>query len=326
MPEHRPVALFTRKHLPSPALLDELRDAGLEPVHGSLESTGASLTSVRVLFPGLERVERPVLEQFPNLGLVALPATGTDSVDLEAAADLGIAVTHVPHQATEEVATHALALMLALLRNVPMYDADMKRGVWQSPENIVTPSRTSRMTLGVVGAGRIGTELVRIATPLFGEVIAFDPYLSSGGRNGDELTLVDSISELAYRADVLSLHVPRTPETERLMSEIDFARARTRYLINVSRGGLVEHAELLQHLANGHLDGVGLDAFDPEPPRADDPLLSHPRVIGTPHRAFESVQSWEAYATYPIRNAIAFMRGEELPSPVGEPPRKGDRA
>lgn len=325
MTEHRSTALFTRKHLPSPALLDELRDAGLEPVHGSLENIGVSRESVRVLFPGLERVDRPTFEQFPNLGLVALPATGTDSVDLDAAADLGIAVTHVPHQATEEVATHALALILALLRNLPMYDAGVKRGAWQAAEHIVTPSRTSQMTLGVVGAGRIGRQLVRIAAPLFGGVVAFDPYVSSS-ESSEELEFVDSIGELADRADVLSLHVPRTPETERLVSAIDFAHARTRYLINVSRGGLVEHAKLLQHLEDGHLNGVGLDAFDPEPPRADDPLLAHPRVIATPHRAFESVQSWEAYATFPVRNAVAFMRDEGLLSPVGEPMGKEGRS
>lgn len=325
MPGHRSIALFTRKHLPSTALLDELREVGLEPVHGSLESDGAAPEGVRVLFPGLEPVDRPTLERFPNLGLVALPATGTDSVDLGAADDLGIAVTHVPHQATEEVATHALALILALLRNLPMYDVGVKRGAWQVSEHIVTPSRASQMTLGVVGAGRIGRELARIATPLFGEVIAFDPYVSSS-ESGDELVFVDSIDELADRADVLSLHVPRTPETERLVSAVDLAHARTRYLINVSRGGLVEHAKLLQHLEDGDLDGVGLDAFDPEPPRADDPLLAHPRVIATPHRAFESVQSWEAYATFPVRNAVAFMRSEQLISPVGDPPRAGGQA
>lgn len=290
---------------------------GLESVHGSLEQIETSPERVRVLFPGLERVDRETLERFPNLGLVALPSTGTDSVDLDAAGALGVAVTHVPNQATEEVATHALALILALLRNVPMYDMDMKHGAWQSPTHIVTPSRTSQMTLGVVGSGRIGMELVRIATPLFGNVIAFDPYVSLGERSGGKLTFVDSISELANCADVLSLHVPRTSETERLMSEIDFAHVRTRYIINVSRGGLVDHRVLLEHLENGHLDGVGLDAFDPEPPRFNDPLLVNPRVIATPHRAFESVHSWEAYATFPIRNAIAFMRGDELLSPVG---------
>lgn len=311
--------------MPDEALLQKLRDVGLEPVHGSLWGTACSPEDVRVLFPGLESVDRAALERFPNVGLIALASTGTDSVDLEAARAKGIAVTHVPHQATEEVATHALALILALLRNIPMYDSNMRRGKWQSHKAIVTPSRASQMTLGVVGAGRIGMELVRFATPLFGEVIAFDPYISpkDGGHRG--LEFVDSMGELAKRADVLSLHVPRTPETERLLSEVDFARARTRYLINVSRGGLVEHSSLLQHLQDGHLDGVGLDAFDPEPPDADDPLLAHPRVISTPHRAFESVQSWEAYASFPVHNAVAFMRGEALISPVGAFPKEGSR-
>lgn len=271
--------------------------------------------------PGLERIDRAALERFPNLGLVALPATGWDSVDLKAAEDLGIMVTNVPSQATEEVATHALALILALLRNVPMHDRNMRAGQWQSPAGIVTPTRTSTMTLGIVGVGKIGGELARIATPIFGKVAGYDPYLAPTQGNRSDVELVDSIDMLARRCDVMSLHVPLTHETAALLADIDFADSPVRYLINVSRGGLIAHDVLLELLEKGVLDGVGLDAFAPEPPHHDDALLQHPRVISTPHRAFESVQAWDAYGHYPIQNAIAHINGAELVSPV--PAQKG---
>lgn len=307
----RAIALFTSP-LPGDEHLDGLRDAGLDPVAAPIGD--ADLDRVRVLLTGLETVARADMERYPSLGLIALSSTGTDNVDLAAAAELGIRVTNVPSQATEEVAGHALSLMLALLHNLPMHDRNMRDGLWESPRDIVHAPRPSRMTLGIIGVGNIGRRLAHQAQSIFGDIIGFDPYVEAT-QAPPGISLRASAAEVVADADILTVHVPRTPATEELLGSLDLAGGRVRYLVNVSRGGLFSHDSLLRLLDSGGLDGIGLDVFDPEPPGLD-PLVLHPRVISTPHQAYASVQSLEAYQVYPARNAVAFVTGNPLLSPV----------
>lgn len=305
------IALFTSP-LPGDEHLDRLREAGLEPSPAPVGD--ADLSRVRVLLAGLESIDRSDMERYPNLGLIALSSTGCDNVDLDAAAEFGIRVTNIPSQATEEVAGHALALILALLHNLPMHDRNLREGLWESARHVITAPRPSRMTLGIIGVGNIGKSLAHQAQHIFGEIIGFDPFIGPD-QAPPGISLRRSAEELIAEADILTVHVPRTPATEQLLGALDLSGSRVRYLINVSRGGLFSHESLLEMLESGGLEGVGLDVFDPEPPGLD-PLVLHPRAISTPHQAYVSTQSLEAYEAYPVNNAIAFSTGESLLSPV----------
>lgn len=280
----------------------------------------AEARRARVVLAGLETWDAPALADFPELGLVALSATGTDNIDLDAAAARGIAVTNVPSMATEEVATHALALALALIRNVHVYDRALRGRRWHDIDHGYTVApRVSALTLGIVGFGRIGRELARIAAPVFGRIVAYDPALdaaSFAAAATPGVARATDVDALIAQCDVISPHLPLLPGTAGMLGGERLRRGdgRVRWLVNVSRGGLITNADVMSLLDDGTLAGAALDVFDSEPIAPDDPLLAHPRVIATPHRAHESQESRESYARIPVENAIAFARAGFEPS------------
>jgi phosphoglycerate dehydrogenase-like enzyme len=267
------------------------------------------------LLIGYTRVDAALLAALPRVGIVATQSVGFDMVDVDAALARGVWVANVPAAATEEVAVHALAMTLSLLRGLPSYDRAVRAGRWDAAE--LELRRPSATTLGVLGLGRIGRRLAALAGTVHGRVIGHDPALdASAWPSGVERVGLD---ELLAESDVLSLHLPLTDATARIIDAAAIARMRPgAMLVNVSRGGLIDARALVDALDRGRLGGAALDVLEVEPPPPGDPLLRHPRVLLSPHAAYRSEQSAHAYVLEQARNVVEWReRGRPL-NPVAE--------
>lgn len=224
----------------------------------------------------------------PQLRVIGRYGVGLDNIDLDAAGRAGVAVIGVPDYAIEEVATHALALILASWRRLPAADRLVRTGRWSEWESLAPIAPLSEATLGVVGAGRIGSELARRAAPLFARVLAHDPWVK---ELPSAVTAVE-LDELLEASDVVSLHVPLTADTEGLMGAERLGRMRPgSLLVNVSRGKLVDSAALARALDRGRPRLAALDVLAQEPPQEADPLLRHDAVLLSNHVAWYSTRS-----------------------------------
>jgi D-3-phosphoglycerate dehydrogenase len=233
------------------------------------------------------------LARLAGIRVVAATATGFDHLDLEAIAAAGAWATHCPGYCDEEVAEHALALTVAMLRGVVLLDRGARQGIWD--ETPSPPRRIAGATLGVVGLGRIGRQVARRAAALEMTVLASDPVAQTDA--GVEMV---SLDELLERSDVITLHALLTPSTRELIGAAQLARMRPgAYLVNCARAALVDHDALGQALRSGHLGGCALDVLPTEPPRDDEPAFDWPRTVINPHSAWYSPLS----ATAPYRMA-----------------------
>ncbi|HSG71508.1 MAG TPA: C-terminal binding protein [Planctomycetaceae bacterium] len=255
-----------------------------------------------------------VIEAAPKCKIVARLGIGLDNIDIEAATRRSIPVTNVPDYCVPEVADHTLALLLALVRKISHFDREIKQGRYDllaaGPMN-----RLEGQTLGLLGFGRIA-RAVRTRSLAFGlNVIA---HSNSGNDYGTGCEMV-SLEELLSRSDIVSLHVPLTQQTHRLIDTERLSVLKPgAILINTSRGGLIDQAALLESLIAGHLAGAGLDVYDPEPPDLSDPLIRHPRVIATPHAAFTSEESLRDLRTRvcgQISDILCGRRPEQVVNP-----------
>jgi len=247
---------------------------------------------VQGIFTNWKRVSRRVIENAPSCKAIVRYGVGLDNIDVPFATDSGIVVANVPNYCLEEVSDHALALLLALARKVTIFDRSTKNGIYDL--RLGTPFyRLRGKILGLVGLGQIGTAVARKALGLGLKVIAFS---RSGmpARTGTETVEAVSFSELLNHSDYISLHVPLTPETRHLFNTAAFRQMKpTAFLINTARGDVIDSSALLSALDENLIAGAALDVLPKEPPDADDPLLRHPRIVVTPHAAFNSVESLE---------------------------------
>ena len=229
-----------------------------------------------------------VFAALPEVRIVSRFGAGYDTVNVEDARRFGVWVANSPDYGVGEVATHALGMALALIRHLPWYDREVKSGRWHYASTGGL-ARAADMTLGILGLGRIGKRMSYVARNVFGPVIACDPYLI----DGDFPAYVRRVSkeELFRRADVVSLHVPLNDETRGLVDARLLSLMKPgSYLVNTSRGAVVNVADVAAAVDSGRLDGAALDVLPTEPPAADDALLRHPRILLTPHAAFYSIE------------------------------------
>lgn len=283
----------------------------------------AGAQGASALLPGYAPITREIIEALPDLKIIALMSMGFDYVDVDAATEHGVWVTNVPGAATEEVATHALAILLHQVRQLPFYLRSANPTDWNARAD-TAPPRLSERTLGVVGLGRIGRELIRVAGPLFGRVVGFDPMLPDTADVRAMLTELGvergSLEEVRGSADVLSLHLPLNDDTERMVDAAFLAAMPAgSVLANVSRGGLVDEPALAAALDSGHLAGAALDVLAEEPPGTDHPLVSRPDVTLTPHIAYFSERTKIEYVRIQAQNAIAHARTGAPESPINTP-------
>ncbi len=228
----------------------------------------------------LEPVTEALLERLPRLKVVANFGAGYDNVDLDAARHRGIYVTNAPGANAPSVAEYALAMLLAVARDVPALDRRVRDGEW-APER--PGIELSGKTLGIVGLGRIGKRLVELVSGIGMEIIAYDPYPDAEfGRNWD-IRFV-SLEELAVHSDLISVHAPLTESTRGLLGSAFFAALKPgSRMVNTSRGGVLDEPALITALQSGRLAAVALDVAEVEPLPEDNPLRSAPTAIVTSH-------------------------------------------
>ena len=262
------------------------------------------------------KVTSPVIEAGRNLKVVARAGIGVDNIDLDAATRAGIAVVNAPIGNTVAAAEHTLALMLALARNVPQAYASMKEGQWQRSAFMGIEVRNK--TLGIIGLGRVGSEVARRAGSFGMRLIAFDPFVAPDFATRLGVTTM-TLDELLPQADFITLHTPLTPGTTKMINQEQLAKMKPgARLINVARGELVDEDALLQALENEQLAGVALDVFTNEPP-GDLPLLRHPRLMATPHLGASTQEAQREVAIEAAEQVIAVLNGQPARNTVNAP-------
>ncbi|WP_115789669.1 C-terminal binding protein [Arthrobacter silvisoli] len=264
------------------------------------------------LLVGYAPVTAAVMDAIPGLRIIALVAMGFDNVDIEAARERGIWVSNLPGVATEEVATHALALALAVTREIPFFQGRVADGDWNTrPDSRVF--RLSQERLGLIGLGRIGSRLGEIASGIFGEVIGYDPYLpdtpDTQGMLANAGIRRAGLEEVLAESAVVSLHMPLTAETRHIISAESLAAMRPgSYLVNVSRGELIDNDALRAAVDSGHIRAAALDVLDIEPAPSGHPLMGHPRILVTPHVGFLSDVTLAEYVRIQAQNVVSHAR------------------
>lgn len=247
-----------------------------------------------------------VVDSLPDLAVVSRIGAGYDTVDTEACEHRGIWVANSPDYGIGEVATHALALSLALIRNIVAYNRDIGSGTWSFLSS-GTLRRPRELTLGIVGLGRIGKRMAHIARETFKRVVAYDPYLIDGDFPA-YVERMRSLEELAQNADVVSVHTPLTARTRGLIDGRFLSALRDgSYLVNTARGAVVDVDAVLAALDRGKLNGAALDVLPTEPVSRDSRLLHHPRVILTPHAAFYSVEAERELRRKAAQNLVSWL-------------------
>ena len=275
------------------------------------ERIAAVAHDAEALLVGYATVDAGLINALPRLKIIAVMSMGFNNIDLDAARARGIWVCNVPGAATEEVATHALALALHAERQLTFYLDSANSEGWNGRAP-VAPRRLSELTLGIVGLGKIGRALASVAAPLFGRIIGYDPLLPDTAET--EQSLADlgiertTLEEVRRRSDVLSLHVPLTPETESMVDAafIDEMPAHAS-IINMSRGALIDELALRKALDSGRMRWAALDVLSEEPPQPDHPLVGHPSVALTPHIAYFSDRTDAEYVRIQAQNVASWF-------------------
>ncbi len=255
------------------------------------------------------RVTAELLGAASRLKVVGRAGVGVDNIDLEAARQRGIAVVNAPVATTLAVAEQALGLMLSLARHIPQADAAMKAGRWIKKE--LMGSEINGKTLGIIGMGNIGAAVAQRAAALGMSVLGYDPLLPTEiirARHARPVTL----AELYATSDFISLHVPLTPETRGMIGRETIAQMKQGVrLVCTARGGLIDENALLAALESGQVGGAALDVFSQEPPGLT-PLITHPRLIATPHVSAQTEEAQVRAAVDIAQEVLAALDGKPL--------------
>ena len=297
----------------SPAAVAIFRERGVEvDVRPGLDKE--ALAAIIGRYDGLAirsatKVTAKLLEAATQLKVVGRAGIGVDNVDIPAATAKGVIVMNTPFGNSITTAEHAVALMFALARQIPAADASTQAGRWE--KNRFMGVEITGKVLGIIGCGNIGSIVASRAIGLKMRVIAFDPYL--GPERAQHLGVEKvELDDLLRRADIITLHVPMTPQTKNVLSAENLAKTKPGVrIVNCARGGLVDEAALRDLLDSGHVAGAAIDVFAVEPAK-ENPLFGHPNVVCTPHlgaatsEAQENValQVAEQMSDYLVRGAI----------------------
>jgi D-3-phosphoglycerate dehydrogenase len=287
--------------------IELLTKAGFEVIrletHNEDEIVKAA-RNAQALLVGYANISKSLLDKLESLEIVSMLSTGTDNIDTQSLHDRSIQLRTLGALPAQEVATHTLALTLSMLRGVDKFAAAAQRLEWFKTPYPVIPPRLSELNFGVLGFGRIGELVGTYAAPFFKSVSFHDPVVT---KSSDSRFISRSFDELLATSDVLSINIPATAQNKHLFNAAMFSKMKKgSYLVNASRGSLVDSVALAAALKSAHLSGAALDVIDGEPARADNPLLNNPKVLLTPHVAYLSQFTQKAYITVQAQNVIDF--------------------
>lgn len=270
------------------------------------------LPGIDAYIAGLDVIDRVALQAADRLKVIARYGVGVEKVDLAAARERGIVVTNTPGANSASVAELTLGLMLALARRIPEAAAATRAGGWPRLSGMSLEGKTA----GLLGFGGIGRETAKRLRAFGCAVLAYDPYADPAAAKALGVQLLP-VEAVLNQSDIVSLHLPVTPETRGMVSAEFLAQMkRGSLLINTARGELVDDVALLGALESGHLSGAALDCFSVEPPGADHPLLALPQVIATPHAGAHTDGAINAMGWGALNNCLAVLRGEAPIDPV----------
>lgn len=276
------------------------------------DDTCAAVSGAQVVLNNFAPITRKVMAVLPKGAVIVRYGVGVDNVDLGAARELGVRVCNVPDYGVDEVADHAAAFSLALARKIGRFDNGIRSGDWKIAAMVGGLRSLRDTTVGLIGMGRIARSYASRMTAFGCKIVGFDPYVSDDAARlaGIEPMARD---EVIASANILSLHLPFTPETRHMIDAKALARLPAgAIVINCSRGGLIDEDALAEALASGQVSGAGLDVFEKEPLAASSPLRNAPNVLLTPHAAFFSDASVDALQRLASEEAMRALRGEAL--------------
>ncbi|MEX2080575.1 MAG: phosphoglycerate dehydrogenase [Dehalococcoidia bacterium] len=287
-------------------------------------NTGLSPDQLVALIPAYDglvvrsetRVTRPVLEAATRLVAVGRAGVGVDNIDLQAATERGVVVVNAPQGNTVAAAEHTMALLLALARHVPQADSSMRGGEWRRKDFVGTEVRGK--TLGVIGLGKIGSEVARRAIGMEMRVVAYDPFVPEERARTLNVESID-LDRLIAESDFISVHPPLTADTAGMLGAAELARMKPGVrLINVARGGIIDEAALAAAVRSGHVAGAAIDVFMTEPPQ-DCPLVDDPRIIVTPHLGASTAEAQERVAVDVAEQLVDIFQGRTARYAVNAP-------
>lgn len=296
----------------SPDALEPLRQHGEVKVFGTRAASREELLSRLADAEAVINVraytvfDAPLLDELPALRLISILGTGTDNVDLKAAAERGVVVTNTPGASTYSVAETAFALMFAAARHVALVDRKMREGEWFHKKGIELHGKT----IGIVGLGAIGQAVAKMAHGLDMRVLVWSFRRDEERARALNVEMVE-LDELLRESDVVSLHLRSSPQAKGIIGRRELGLMKPRaILINTARGMLVDEQALAEALREGRIFAAGLDVYQQEPLPADSPLRGLDNVVLLPHSAWVTFEASQRLEQMPVDNILAYLRGE----------------
>ena len=304
---------------------DRLSEAGVEALaqHAEVDvRTGLSPQELAEIIGGYDalvirsatQVTADLIERAENLKVIGRAGIGLDNVDVEAATRHGIMVVNAPQSNVLSAAEHTMALLLAQARNVPQAHASLSSGTWDRErwQGVELHGKT----LGIIGLGRVGTLVAQRASSFGMRLLAYDPYLAPGRAGQMGVEMAETVVEVCSRADFLTIHLPKSPETMGIVGRAELAAAKPGLrIVNTARGGLVDEEALVEALKERRVAGAAVDVFDTEPV-TDHPLFGLENVVVTPHLGASTVEAQDKAGMTIAEQVSLALRGEFVPFAV----------
>lgn len=263
-------------------------------------------------------VTEKIIEAGAKLKVIGRAGVGVDNIKLDAATRRGVVVINAPDGNTITTCEHAFAMMMALARHIPQAYAKTVSGTWDRKSFLGVELRGK--TLGVLGMGRIGSEVAKRAKAFGMNILAFDPFLTADRAEKLEVKLA-SVDDIVRNADFITVHTPLTPETRHIIARPQFeVMKKGMRIVNCARGGIIDELALVEAIDSGIVAGAAFDVFEQEPPQADHPFLNNPKIIVTPHLGASTVEAQENVAIDVSEQVLNILRNEPFINAVNIPP------
>lgn len=263
------------------------------------------------------KVTEKIMEAGKNLKVIGRAGVGVDNINLEAATKRGIIVINAPDGNTITTCEHAFAMMMALARHIPQAYAKTIQGTW---DRKFLGVELRNKTLGVLGMGRIGSEVAKRAKAFGMDILGYDPFLTE--ERAEKLGITSAtVDQIVRNADFITVHTPLTPETKHMISTPQFeVMKKGMRIINCARGGVIDEVAMMVALEQGIVEGAAFDVFEQEPPAADHPFLNNPKIIVTPHLGASTIEAQENVAIDVSEQVLHILRNEPFKNAVNMPP------